>query len=79
MRGKILIFAKLFHLSFIYDLSENFWFLMKEIIYICEKYLTEKVVVFHILTDTDSTTLKFILISDSNSDVPEEKFREIIF
>ena len=24
MRGKILIFAKLFHLSFIYDLSENF-------------------------------------------------------
>ena len=52
---------------------------MKEIIYICEKYLTEKVVVFHILTDTDSTTLKFIFISDSNSDVPEEKFREIIF
>ena len=45
---------------------------------IYKKYFIEKVIVFHILTDTDSTDLKFILISYSNSDVPEE-FRDIIF
>ena len=27
----------------------------------------------HVLTDTDSTALQFIIISDHNSDVPEPK------
>ena len=31
------------------------------------------------LTDTDSTSLKFIFISDPNSEAPENKFRDIIF
>ena len=33
--------------------------------------MIEKVEIFHILTDTDSTALKFIFISDPNSNVPE--------
>ena len=33
----------------------------------------------HVLTDTDSTAIQFIIISDPNSDVPEPKFRDIIF
>ena len=41
--------------------------------------MIEKVEIFHILTDRDSTALKFIFISDPNSTVPEEKFRDIIF
>ena len=41
--------------------------------------MIEKVEIFHILTDTDSTALKFIFISDPNSDLPEDKFRDIIF
>ena len=41
--------------------------------------MIEKVEVFHILTDTDSTALMFVFISDPNSDLPEEKFRYIIF
>ena len=39
----------------------------------------EKVEIFHILTDTDSTALKFVFFSDLNSDVSEEKSRDIIF
>ena len=46
---------------------------------IYKKYLIEKVEIFHILTDTDSTTLKLVFISDPNSDVPEDKFRDINF
>ena len=30
-------------------------------------------------TDTDSTALKFIFISEPNSEIPESKFRDIIF
>ena len=41
--------------------------------------MIEKVEIFHILTDTDITALKFIFISDPNSDLPEDKFRDIIF
>ena len=46
---------------------------------IYKKYLIEKVEIFHILTDTDSTTLKLVFISDPSSDVPEDKFRDINF
>ena len=31
-----------------------------------------------VLTDTDSTALQFIIVSDPNSDVSETKFRDII-
>ena len=41
--------------------------------------MIEKVEIFHILTDTDSTVSKFIFVSDSNCDLPEEKFWDIIF
>ena len=71
MSGKLLMFAKLSLKSFIYDLSEIFCFPIKEINDIYKKYLIEKVEIFHILTDTDSTALKFIFISDPNSNVPE--------
>ena len=35
--------------------------------------------IFHVLANTDSTSLKFIFISDPNSETPEDKFRDIIF
>lgn len=46
---------------------------------IYKKYNIEKVEVFHILTDTDSTSLKFIFICDLNSDIPNNKYRDPIF
>ena len=79
MSGKLLMFAKLSLKSFIYDPSEIFCFPTKVVSDIRKKYLIEKVEIFHILTDTDSTALKFISISDPNSDVPEDKFRDMIF
>ena len=33
----------------------------------------------HILIDTDSTSLRFIVISDPSSDFPESKIRDVIF
>ena len=73
------MFAKLSLKSFIYDIIETFCFPQKGIVNLYRKYLIEKVEIFHILTDTDSTALKFIFISDPNSDLPEDKFRDIIF
>lgn len=46
---------------------------------IFKKYSIEKVEIYHVLTDTDSTALQFIIVSDPNSDVSESKFRDIIF
>ena len=44
-----------------------------------KKYFIEKVEFFHILTGRDSTALKFIFISEPNSDLPEDKFRDVTF
>ena len=41
--------------------------------------MIEKVEFFHILIVTDNTALKFIFISDPNSDLPEDKFSNITF
>ena len=79
MSGKLLMFAKLSLKSFIYDLIETFCFPQEQLADLYKKYLIEKVEIFYILTDTDSTALEFIFISDLNSDVPEDKFRDIIF
>ena len=38
----------------------------------------ERVKIFHVLTNMDSTSLKFMFISDTNSEVPEDKFSDII-
>ena len=35
--------------------------------------------IFNVLTDTDSKSLAFIFISDPNSEIPESKYRDIIF
>ena len=79
MSGKLLMFAKLSLKSFIYDLSEIFSFPNQTFDEIYKKYLAKKVFVYHVLTDTDSAALQFTFISDPNSDVPEDKFRDIIF
>ena len=46
---------------------------------IFKKYSIEKFEIYHVLTDTDSTALQFIIVSDPNSDVSESKSRDIIF
>ena len=75
MLEKLLIFAKPSLKSFIYDLIETFCLQQKEIVELYKKYLIEQVEILHILIDTD-TAIQFIFISDTNNDLPEEKFRE---
>ena len=77
--GKLLMFAKLSLKSFIYEITETFGFSKENVKKKNDKYRIEKVEIFHVLTDTDRTVLKFIFISDPNSEIPEDKFRDIIF
>ena len=71
MSGKLLMFAKRYLKRFIYALVETFYFLSQLVLDIYKKYKIEKIEMYHVLTDTDSTALQ--------SDVPEPKFRDIIF
>ena len=79
MSGKLLMFATLSLKNFIYDLVKNFYFPSQLVLNIHKKYKIEKIEINHILTDTNSTALQFIIISDPNNDTPEPKFRNIIF
>ena len=65
--------------SFICDIIETFCFPDKSTVEVSKKYKIEKVEIFNVLADTDSASLKFMFISDPNSEVPESNFRDIIF
>ena len=79
LSGKILMFAKLSLMSFIYELIENFYFRSEIVKKIYQKYLIEKVYIYYRLSDTDSTCLKSIFVSSTDNDILDRKFREIIF
>ena len=79
MSGKLLMFAKLSLKSFIYSLAEIFCFPPAEVKEIYKKYQIESIQMYHTLTDTDTTSLQFIIVSDPNSSVPEPKIRDVIF
>ena len=73
MSGKLLIFAKLSLKGFVYELMVIFYFPSEKL----SKYLMsarlKKIEIYHILTDTDSTSLQFVFTSDPTSAVPENK------
>ena len=75
------MFAKLSLKSFIYSIVELLYFPEKNptVATIYEKYDIEKIHCCHILTDTDSTSLQFVIISNADSPYPESKAREILF
>ena len=79
LSGKILMFAKLSLMSFIYELIETFYFRSEIVKKIYQKYLIEKVYIYYRLSDTDSTCLNFIFVSSTDNDILDRKFREIIF
>ena len=81
MSGKILMFAKLSLKYFIYSLVELLAFPEENPIVqrIYEKYHIEKIYCYHVLTDTDSTSLQFIIVSDPDSTFPECDVRDILF
>ena len=79
MSGKLLMFAKLSLNSFIYSLVETLTYLTETVRQIYQKYQIEKILCYHILTDTDSTALQFAIISDPSSTYPECDVRDILF
>ena len=81
MSGKFLMFAKLSLKSFIHSLTELLSFPEENdfVQKIYRKYKIEKVYVYHIFTDTDSTSLQFIVVSSINSYFSEDQVRDILF
>ena len=79
MIGKLLIFEKLSLKSLIYSLTEVFYFPSEKTKEIYNKYHIEKVEMYHILTDTDSKVLQFIIVSNPNSNISEKFCQDIIF
>ena len=81
LAGKKLMFAKLSLKSFIYALAELLTFpdenkIVREIY---DEYLIERILVFHILTDTDSTSTQVVVVSRIDSTFTEPEFRTILF
>ena len=79
MSGKLLMFAKLSLQSFIYTLAETFYFPNSTVKEIYKKYQIERILCYHALIDSDSTSMQFIVIPDPSSDYEESKIRNIIF
>ena len=75
MSGKLLMFAKLSLKRFIYSIVEFLYFPEENLIIasIYEKYEMEKIHCYHILTDTDSTAIQFVIVSNADSTFPESK------
>ena len=69
MSGKLLMFAKLLLKSFIYSLVELLHFPEENPIVasIYEKYHIEQIFCYQVLTDIDSTSIQFIIVSDPAS------------
>ena len=53
------MFVKLSLMSFIYELVETFYFPDETVKKIYEKYLIEKLYIYHVLTDTDMFKIYF--------------------
>ena len=81
MSGKLLMFAKMSLKSFIYSLSKLLTFPEENSIVqkIYDKYEIERIYIYHILTDTDSTSLQFVIVSSDQSSFPEDQVRDILF
>ena len=75
----MLMFAKLSSMSFIFELVKTLCFPNEKVKAIYDKYLIEKVYIYHVLTDPDSTGLQVMFINDLRSDICEKQFRDIIF
>ena len=79
LAGKMLVFTKLSLKSFVYDLAEFLTFAGKTVQVIYDQHQIEHVYVFHILTDTDSTSIQFIVVSKVENTFTDPELRSILF
>ena len=75
------MFDKLSLKSFIYSLVELLTFPEENptVFNIYDKYDINRILYYHVLTNTDSTSLQFIIVSEVGSTYPESKVRGILF
>ena len=79
LNGKMLMFSKVSIKSFVYNLIDIFMFPNSEIQKIYTKYKTNRCYLDQNLTDTNSTSMFFVFICDLDSNVREDKARNLIF
>ena len=79
MKGKMLMFAKTYLQSFVYDMIDVFCFPDEAVQEICKKYSIEKYFLYQNLTDTDSTSLFFIFICDFGCSINEKESKKVLF
>ena len=81
MSGKLLMFTKLSLKNVIYSLVELLTFPEEHPIVskIYKKFDIERIFCCYVLTDTDSKSIQFIIISDPSSTYPECDVRDILF
>ena len=79
IKVKMLMFAKMFLKSFVYDLTDVFCFLMEEV---RKLYNQHDIIKCHInlnLTDTNSCSMLFNFISKKEFNIKDSDLRKLIF
>ena len=77
--GKMLMFPKVSLESFVYDLTEIFFFLNERTKEIYSYYMIERIFPYSILTDMDSICIFFIFICKPESCAPDSVFWDVLF
>ena len=73
------MFAKLSLTSFIYEFIKIYFFPNQKTRDIYEKYMTESIIRYSVLTDTDSFNIFFIFICKPSCNIQNEKFCNVLF
>ena len=76
--AKLLINAKIFLASFLYDCVDTFCFPNEKTQAIYARHKTIKVLPYLLMTDTDSRSLEFIIIAEDSCDSREREMRDIL-
>ena len=76
--SKMLMIAKISLMSSVYDVLETVYFPNKITRDLYQKYSVKKILLYHVLTDTDSTCLFFVFVCKPECEVPGKKFRNFI-
>ena len=81
MKGKMLMFAKISIISFVYDMINLFCFPEDnpKVQLIYDKHKMEKCFLYQNVTDTDSTSLFFVFIYNLNCQLNEKDSRNVVF
>ena len=75
LNGKMLMFSKVSIKSFVYDLIDVFMFPDQEIRESYQKYQVDKCYLYQNITGTDSSSIFFVFICNSNCSLSKDKAR----